>query len=425
MAPDSDAALPESRMAAPAPEPAADTPPPIQHADSTSARQEPVRAESRDGARVAEADLAQTPAVSASDDGTPGAAHRSPNAATAEAVLRDAQADYRRAIQAAQDAYAAGDAETAGFHIAQARKRRPDDPDVRRWETRIARLPDVLAARRHAANAHKAGDLIAERAAWRQVVALDPADVNAASRIREIDEQLQEQAFTQAIARGWRAVDENDPDRAGQALADAVQRKPRHAETRRLQTRIAALERTRARDRHLADAEQAAVRDDWAAALHEFEQAKALAPTHDNAVQGRALAARIVAAQRAMDEFLARPERLGSVNIAEAARKTLRDAEPLTAHSPRLKERGVALVRAVEVGQTPVPVRVLSDNQTEIGIQGVGVIGRTRERIITLLPGAYVFKGKREGYRSKLVEVAVRGSDGPPAEVRIICDERS
>ncbi len=339
--------------------------------------------------------------------------------------LRDAPADYRRAIRAAQDAYAAGDAETAGFHLEQARNQRPDDPEVQTWEIRIARLPELLAERRKAENARKAGDLRAEQAALRRSVALDPADVGAESRIGAIEAELHEQAFTQAIARGWRAVDGKHPDRAGQALAEAERLEPRHPETLRLKTQIAALNRIQARDRHLADAEHAVGRDDWTAALHKFEQAKALAPAHDEAVQGGTLAARIVAAQKAMDDFLARPERLGSPNVAEAARKTLRGAAPLTAHSPKLKESGAALTRAVDVWQTPVPVRILSDNQTEIGIRGVGTIGRIEDRIIELLPGAYVFKGKRKGYRSKLVDVAVRSNGGTPAEVRIICDERS
>ena len=53
------------------------------------------------------------------------------------------------------------------------------------------------------------------------------------------------------------------------------------------------------------------------------------------------------------------------------------------------------------------------------------MIGRTRARTIELRPGEYVFEGKREGYRSKLVEVVVQANAGAPVEVRIVCDERS
>ena len=42
-----------------------------------------------------------------------------------------------------------------------------------------------------------------------------------------------------------------------------------------------------------------------------------------------------------------------------------------------------------------------------------------------LRPGAYVFEGKRPGYRSRLVEVTVQAGGGVPVEVWIVCDERS
>ena len=74
--------------------------------------------------------------------------------------------------------------------------------------------------------------------------------------------------------------------------------------------------------------------------------------------------------------------------------------------------------------QAPVQVLIVSDNSTDIGIRGFGTIGRVEERIVELLPGTYVFEGKRKGYRSKLVEVVVGGEGAAPAEVTIVCDER-
>ena len=34
-------------------------------------------------------------------------------------------------------------------------------------------------------------------------------------------------------------------------------------------------------------------------------------------------------------------------------------------------------------------------------------------------------EGKRTGYRSKLIEVAVKAGGGAPIEVRVVCDERT
>ena len=129
--------------------------------------------------------------------------------------------------------------------------------------------------------------------------------------------------------------------------------------------------------------------------------------------------------QRAVDGFLSRPERLGAPRVVDAARDALRRAAALTALSPRLANSAEGLERTIEAARTPVPVRIVSDEETEIGIRGVGTVGRVRERTIALLPGEYVFEGKRRGYRSKLVDVVVQANLDAPVEVRIVCDERS
>ena len=395
----------------------------MQEAELARVHSAPVPGPHAARARIA---LNKEKALSAYEEGDVDSALRLLDDAKREAadVLHDAKAHYQGHIQAAKAAYADGDATTARLRITQAREQWPDGADAKLWESRIAQLPALLAAREKAEEARIVGNLLAEQAALRRIAKLDATDTDVTSRLQAIDGQLREQAFRRAIARGWQAVDDAHPEQAMQALAEAEQQHAQHAETLRLKTSIAALVRSQTGARHLADAAQAAARDDWPVALQAFKKAKVLTPTHTDAVEGSRLATRITDAQRAMDNFLSRPERLSSPNIAEAARQTLRDAAPLMAHSPRLTASNTALAHAIQNGQTPVPIRVLSDNQTEIGIRGIGAIGRIEEQVIELRPGAYVFEGKRKGYRSKLVAVNVSYKEGSSAEVRIVCDER-
>ena len=371
--------------------------------------------------------LAREKALEAHRDGDSESAVRLLTGAAQEAEewVRREEARFRIALQAARDAYAAGNASDARMHIAQALRQRPDDSEAKRWEARIAHLPELLAERRKAEDARVAGRLREERAALRRIVELDPEDADARERVAAIDRELREQAFARAVAQGRQAVENRTLEPAKQALAEAHRLDPEHADTRQLQTQVAALERTLDRDGHLAAAEQAAGRDDWEAALAAFEAARAIEPTHDAAVRGSGLATRIVEAQRAVDEFLSRPERLGAPRVADAARDALRRTAALTALSPRLANGAAGLERAIEAARTPVPVLIVSDEETEIGIRGVGTVGRVRERTIDLLPGQYVFEGKRRGYRSKLVDVVVQANLDAPVEVRIVCDERS
>ena len=343
----------------------------------------------------------------------------------AEALVRNEEARYRLGLQAVEDAYAAGNAEAARRHVVAALQQRPDDPEAKLWESRVARLPELLAERRKAEDARGAAKLREEQAALRRIIELDPEDAVARDRARAVDRQLREQAFARTIAQGRRAVEDKALERAKRALAEAHRQDPQHADTRNLRAEVAAIERALTRDRHLATAEQAATRDDWEAALRAFEAARAVEPTHDGALSGSTLAARLVNVQRVVDGFLSHPDRLGSVAVADAARDALHEATALTALSARLASAAKGLERAIEAAQTPVSVRILSDERTDIGIRGVGTVGRVRDRTIELLPGRYVFEGKRRGYRSKLVDVLVQANPGAPVEVRVVCDERS
>ena len=343
----------------------------------------------------------------------------------AGALVRDEEARYRLNLQAAGDAYAAGNPADARMHVDEALEQRPDDPEAKALEARIARLPELLAERRKAEDARSARRLREERAALRRILELDPGDAGARERARTVDRELRERTFARTVAEGRRAVEDRALEQAKQALAEARRQAPQHADTRRLRTLVAELERVLSRDRHLAAAERAAEEDDWEAALRAFEEVRVLDPADARAVNGSGLAKRMVQTQEAVDSFLSRPERLGSTRVADAARAALSEARTLTALSVRLAAGAEALEHAIEAWQTPVPVRILSDDQTEIGIRGVGTVGRTRERTIELLPGRYVFEGRREGYRSELVETVVQAGPDGPVEVRIVCHERS
>ena len=204
-----------------------------------------------------------------------------------------------------------------------------------------------------------------EQAALARILELDPEDHDARQRAAALSRQVHEQEYAAALAAGHRAVDEQRLQEARQALARAERRAPQHADTLALKEQVETLARNQDRDRHLAAAERAVGADDWQGALRAFRQAQALDPDYNQAVRGAQLAARIVAAQNDADEFLARPERLGTPAIATAARTSLSETAALAALSPRLQESRRALEQAIEAGQTPVPVRVISDNSTE------------------------------------------------------------
>ena len=148
------------------------------HRLEVTLRSGPAGAPSRPGLEAAldRIRLQKAKTIEAHDDGDTDSAFRLLTEAEREAgeLIRNEEARFRINLQAAQDAYAAGNPADARVQVARALEYRPDDPAAQSLEARIVQLPELLAARRRAADARDAGKLQEERAALRRIVELDP-----------------------------------------------------------------------------------------------------------------------------------------------------------------------------------------------------------------------------------------------------------
>jgi len=70
-----------------------------------------------------------------------------------------------------------------------------------------------------------------------------------------------------------------------------------------------------------------------------------------------------------------------------------------------------------------VTLKVLSDNKTYVEVRSVGKVGVVAEKTISLLPGNYLFEGKRVGYVTKTVKVVITPED-LHKQVKVIANER-
>ena len=75
------------------------------------------------------------------------------------------------------------------------------------------------------------------------------------------------------------------------------------------------------------------------------------------------------------------------------------------------------------LAETPVRVTLESDGLTSVIINRVGRFGTFEEKAVELLPGRYVVRGERAGYRDVRLELQVGlGSATPSLVVR--CEEK-
>ena len=77
----------------------------------------------------------------------------------------------------------------------------------------------------------------------------------------------------------------------------------------------------------------------------------------------------------------------------------------------------------IKLANEPTLVNIKSDDKTEIILKKVGIIGKVKDKTLSLKAGRYIFEGKRLGYKTILIEKEI-ALDEKNVFLEIICNER-
>jgi tetratricopeptide (TPR) repeat protein len=163
-------------------------------------------------------------------------------------------------------------------------------------------------------------------------------------------------------------------------------------------------------------------REEWAAALAEYEAALAVDPHVTFALEGRAKATGRAALSDGLDFHARNPARLSTEGVAREAEALLERARGVEPAGPRLRAQVAAVERALADARTPVAVVIESDGLTEVALSRFGRLGTLTRRTLELRPGEYTAIGSRRGYR----DVRRRFTVGPgvaTAPIVVRCEE--
>jgi tetratricopeptide (TPR) repeat protein len=289
----------------------------------------------------------------------------------------------------------------------------PVVPDTAKAET-VKRL--LASADRWSA----AGSLSAAQSDFQEALRLDPQSREARAGLQRVKSRMAEEEFRRWMAEGLKALNAGDAATARARLLKAQALRPEapevkealaQAEGRLRSARIEVL-----RQKALA-CEQ---REDWAGALAAYEEALALEPNLQFALQGKERSAALAALERRVEFFVNQPEVLGSDTQLDQAVRLLQDIQSAPPAGPRFAAEAEKLKALVQTAKTPLRITIESDNLTEVSVYRVGKLGRFGARDLNLRPGTYIMLGSRDGYRDERLEVVVKpGLE--PIRVILIC----
>lgn len=341
--------------------------------------------------------------------------------AQADAALAALQAEVperrERALAAVVAALDDTDAVAAQAALAAARPLAAEDPRLPELEARLAALPAVSEALANAALAERESDWTAATQAYQAALAADGASPTAREGLARVQARQQAQRFQQALGEALAALDAGQLAAAESALSRAAALRSDDPGLREAQRRLRSLNNEAALRASLQAAEAAAAAEDWEAAVRAYEAALQRDPSRVSAQQGLARARPRAELAAALEAVRAHPEGLAAASQRERTAALLARARAVTTPGPRLRAQIDAVDRLLRLASTPVPVRLVSDNQTTVTVYRVGEQGRFSERELALLPGRYVAVGARAGYQDVRVEFEVRA--GEPTRVQV------
>lgn len=343
-------------------------------------------------------------------------------AAAFESVLGRAGDVLADALAAGWAAYEAGDAATAMEKFRLALDVDSTNADAQKGLRRAERYGDVQAAMARGAASERAGDLDAALAAYREAQRLDPDYARAGEEAQRVQGLLSRASFDAAMSEGFAALERGDAAGARRAFTRAREIDPNSGAARDALAQVETRARTGQIRAHQAEAEAAEAAERWQDAAAIYAQVLELDPTLVFAQQGAARAKEMIAVHERIDAALAAPERLSSDSVYEATRELVAKAASLP--GGELARKRAELEQKLAIARQPVPVRLQSDNQTEVIVHQVDRLGRFEVRELSLRPGTYTAVGTRPGYRDVRRTFTLVAGQTTPATVDIRCEER-
>lgn len=340
-------------------------------------------------------------------------------------ALRDSMGErLASALDTGDSALAAEDGPAAREAFAIALAVEPHNQRAQQGMLRARVLEEVVALIAEGAGHEARGELDAAKQKYDAALALDARAARASAALENVVAQIRQREFHAAMSAALTALAQGDfaTSRAALSRADSIQPgSPEVADgSKRLQIAVQAsrIKSYRNEARSLESAER------WTEAAERYAAVLAIDSNvaFARAGQDRSLArARI---HRELDAYLAALDRLSTQGPRDGARRLLTAAANVEAKAePKLAAKVQRLAAALKIAETPLQVRLQSDNLTDVTVYKVGRFGRFSSRDLLLQPGSYVAVGTRTGYRDVRVEFTVTGGE-EPGDIIIRCQEK-
>jgi hypothetical protein len=340
----------------------------------------------------------------------------------AQTLIDDSQNQFEEALSQAQQAYDENQYQDAKFQIDTALMLNNDSMEATRLSDKIAKLPELLPLLEKSNTARVENKHQQELNLLNKIIKLAPDRFSAVERKQVLVEQISKNNFNAAIQQAHQAITQGDVELAKQKIAVAIKIFPHRQEIKEATIALKQLEKQQRLKAYLQSAQSAMAADDWPAAQKPLELALN-EQKNDQYIQALLVkTTNILVLNNEFGHHINNPYQLANAQRASKAKIRLAEAVAFANDSPSLNKKAAEVAVLIEKMNQKIPVEITSDNQTNILVRGVGIVGLTELKTIHLTPGQYKFEGKRKGYISKLIDVLIP-YDQSSYQITLYCDE--
>ena len=340
----------------------------------------------------------------------------------AQAMITDSQHKFEQALSSAQSAYDADSFDDAKFQIANALMLDITSVEAEALSTKIDKLPEILTLVEEINTARVENKPEKELNLINELIKLDPEREAVVKRKQVLIDRINNTNFKSYIAQSYQAIKQGNAGKAKQKIIAAKNIFPNRQEVGDAVHALQELEKKQHLKRYQQKAQSAIAADDWVTAKKQLELALR-EQADDKAIQNTLIkATSIIALNNEFKQQLKNPYRLSNKRLASRMKDMTIQASALVDASPSLNKNTQKLSHLIDSMNQKISVEVVSDNETDILVRGVGVVGVTQLKTIQLTPGRYTFEGKRKGFKSKLIDVFIP-YDQTSFRLSIRCDE--
>jgi tetratricopeptide (TPR) repeat protein len=250
-------------------------------------------------------------------------------------------------------------------------------------------------------------ELEAARQSFARAAEIDPQWQPARDGLQRVLATIQQMEFDQRMTEGLSALADRDYPGARAAFRMAQQIAPASPEPADGLLQVdqgIRLDRIRLLEQQAGREEQ---QEAWEIAAETYKSILEIDANLQFAQDGLGRARQMSALHAQLDEYIADPDSLSSAATMSKATGLVVDITRRQNIGPRLSDQRDQLSRLLKRAATPLTVRLVSDNVTNVSIYKVGKLGSFETRELDLRPGTYVAVGSRPGYRDVRLEFRV------------------